>query len=276
MWIDAHHHLWQYNDRDYVWMTGEMQSLRRDFLTPDLLLAFEESGVDGSVAVQARQSLAETEWLLQIAGSDPVTRGVVGWVPVVDSDIDEHLDRFSHSPALKGVRHVLHDEPDDFYMLRDDFNRGIDRVTAHRLTYDILIFERHLPQAIRFVDRHPNQVFILDHIAKPHIFEQSLSPWRENIRELAKRHNVYCKLSGMVTEADWRCWKQDYLIPYFETVLTAFGPNRLMFGSDWPVLTLASSYKRWIDTVRSLIAGLSHDEQESISSGSAIAAYHLR
>jgi L-fuconolactonase len=257
-------------------MTGEMQSLRRDFLSPDLLSVFRESGVDGSVAVQARQSLAETDWLLQIAGSDPVIRGVVGWVPLVDSDIDEHLDRLSHSPALKGVRHVLHDEPDDFYMLRDDFNRGIDRLHRCELTYDILIFEHHLPQAIRFVDRHPNQVFIVDHIAKPRIREQVLSPWRENIQELAKRHNVYCKLSGMVTEADWSCWQQDHLVQYYETVLSAFGPNRLMFGSDWPVLTLASGYKRWIDTVRSLIAGLSRDEQESISSGSAIAAYHLR
>ena len=276
MWIDAHHHLWQYNESDYVWMTEKMQSLRRDFLAPELISEFEGAGIDGSVAVQARQSLAETEWLLQIAHSDPLIRGVVGWVPLSDSDIGEHLDRLSHNFALRGVRHVLHDEPDDFYMLREDFNRGIDRLSEYGLTYDILIFEHHLPQTIRFVDRHPNQAFILDHIAKPRIREQILSPWKENIQELAKRPNVYCKLSGVVTEADWGSWNQDQLIPYFDTVLSAFGPNRLMFGSDWPVLTLASSYQGWTDTVRSLVAGLSRDEQESISSGSAIAAYHLR
>jgi L-fuconolactonase len=173
------------------------------------------------------------------------------------------------------VRHVLHDEADDFYMLREDFNLGVDQLHARGLAYDILVFERHLPQTIQFVDRHPNQIFILDHIAKPRIREGVLSPWKENIQALAKRDNVYCKLSGMVTEAQWNSWTRDDLIPFFEIVLSAFGPKRLMFGSDWPVLTLASSYKKWSDTVRSLIAALSADEQELVSSGSAIEAYRL-
>ena len=275
MLIDAHHHLWQYNDHDYIWMTGEMEPLRRDFLTPDLRSVCEESGVEGSVAVQARQTLAETEWLLQLAEKCSLIRGVVGWIPLIEDHVGSFLDRYSQNRRLKGVRHVLHDEPDDEYMLRDDFNRGVDRLQAYNLTYDILIFERHLPQTIQFVDRHPNQVFILDHIAKPRIREEILSPWRDNIRELAKRHNVYCKLSGMVTEAKWNTWTESDLVPYFETVLSAFGPSRLMFGSDWPVLTLACSYRRWTDCVRSFVSELSTDEQQRILSGSAIAAYRL-
>lgn len=275
MLIDAHHHLWQYNDRDYVWMTDTMSRLRRDFLLAQLRSVFAQSGVDGSVVVQARQTLSETEWLLQMAGSTSLIRGVVGWVPLIDADVGSSLDRLSQNPLLRGVRHVLHDESDDNYMLRDDFNRGISRLHAYNLTYDILIFERHLPQTIQFVDRHPDQVFVLDHVAKPRISEGALSPWAENIRELAKRQNVYCKLSGMVTEANWNTWTRQGLLPYFETVLSAFGANRLMFGSDWPVLTLASSYQRWSDTVQSLISDLSMDERESIESGSAIKAYGL-
>ena len=275
MWIDAHHHLWRYNDRDYVWMTGEMESLRHDFLIPELQAVLAESGIGGSVAVQARQSLAETDWLLQLAGECQIVRGVVGWVPLVDARVGECLDCLSQNPRLRGVRHVLHDEADDFYMLREDFNLGVDQLHARGLAYDILVFERHLPQTIQFVDRHPNQIFILDHIAKPRIREGVLSPWKENIQALAKRDNVYCKLSGMVTEAQWNSWTRDDLVPFFEIVLSAFGPKRLMFGSDWPVLTLASSYKKWSDTVRSLIAALSTDEQELVSSGSAIEAYRL-
>jgi len=276
VWIDAHHHLWRYNDRDYVWMTGEMESLRHDFLIPELQAVLAESGIGGSVAVQARQSLAETDWLLQLAGECPIVRGVVGWVPLVDARVGERLDCLSQNPRLRGVRHVLHDEADDFYMLREDFNLGVDQLHARGLAYDILVFERHLPQTIQFVDRHPNQIFILDHIAKPRIREGVLSPWKENIQALAKRDNVYCKLSGMVTEARWNSWTRDDLAPFFEVVLSAFGPRRLMFGSDWPVLTLASSYKEWSNTVHSLIAALSSDEQERVGSGSAIEAYRLQ
>jgi L-fuconolactonase len=211
-----------------------------------------------------------------LAGESSPIRGVVGWVPLVDARLGECLDRLSQNPRLKGVRHVLHDEADDFYMLREDFNRGVDQLHARGLAYDILVFERHLPQTIQFVDRHPNQVFILDHIAKARIRERILSPWKENIQALAKRDNVYCKLSGMVTEARWNSWTRDDLVPFFEIVLSAFGPKRLMFGSDWPVLTLASSYKKWSDTVRFLIGALSADEQELVSSGSAIEAYRLQ
>lgn len=275
MIIDAHHHLWKYNDRDYVWMSDAMTVLRRNFLIPELEYVMCESEVKGTVAVQARQTIEETEWLLGLAARHSFILGVVGWVPLGEFDAAPILERFAKHPRLKAVRHVLHDEPDDFYMLRADFNRGISMLHSYGLAYDILIFERHLPQTLEFVDRHPGQVFVVDHIAKPRIRDGTLSPWRERMRELAKRENVYCKVSGMVTEADWKTWTSDVLRPYFDVVLSAFGPRRLMFGSDWPVLTLAGEYKAWMNTFRSFISELSSDEQESICRGTAIAAYQL-
>lgn len=275
MLIDAHHHLWEYNHRDYVWMSGEMTSLRRNFLVPELEAVMHDAGVDGTVVVQARQSTQETEWLLGLAERIPFVLGVVGWVPLCAPGVETELDRFTLRPQLKAVRHVLHDEPDDLYMLRDDFNRGVALLNDRRLAYDILIFERHLTQTIEFVDRHPRQVFVLDHIAKPRIKEGTLSPWKENLHELARRQNVYCKVSGMATEADWKNWNAGQLKPYFDVVLSAFGAHRLMFGSDWPVLTLAGDYNHWVNTFRSFIAELSTDEQESICSRTAKNVYSL-
>lgn len=257
-------------------MTGEMSDLRRYFLIPELEEEAQGSGVDGTVVVQARQTTEETAWLLNQAARHPLILGVVGWVPLTDQAVEEHLDRFASDRTLKAVRHVIHDEPDDSYMLRDDFNRGVDLLQRYGLVYDILIFERHLPQAIMFVDRHPGQVFVVDHIAKPRIRDGVLSPWRERIAELAKRENVYCKVSGMVTEADWDHWTADELRTYFDIVLAAFGPKRLMFGSDWPVLTLASTYSMWMKTYRGFISGLSTDEQHSICQETATVAYHLK
>jgi L-fuconolactonase len=273
--IDAHHHLWRYNDRDYVWMSGAMTSLRRDFVMTSLEQVACESDIAGTVVVQARQSLEETEWLLDLAAQHSLLLGVVGWVPLVAPDVAQHLDRLAGDAKLKAVRHVLHDEPDDLYMLREDFNRGVGLLHPLGLVYDILIFERHLPQTLTFVDRHPEQVFVLDHIAKPGIREGLLSPWKENLTELAKRENVYCKISGMATEADWKSWTPQQLRPYFDAALAAFGPERLMFGSDWPVLTLAGSYRRWVETFRSFIAELSGDEQSEICGGTAARAYRL-
>ncbi len=275
MIVDAHHHLWKYNDREYVWMKGEMTALRRDFLIPELEQVMRESGVEGTIAVQARQTTEETEWLLDLAVRHPFILGVVGWVPLVDPDVGSYLERFVQRTKLKAVRHVLHDEPDDSYMLRDDFNRGVSQLRNFGLAYDILVFERHLPQTLEFVDRHPGQIFVIDHIAKPRIREGVVSPWRERMMELAKRENVYCKVSGMATEADWKSWTPDGFRPYFDVVLSAFGTKRLMFGSDWPVLTLAGGYGKWMSTFRSFIAELSPNEQESICRSSAIAAYGL-
>jgi L-fuconolactonase len=274
--IDAHHHLWKYNPRDYVWMTGEMQVLRRDFLMTDLQPLMRDAGVTGVVTVQARQTLEETQWLLGVAKEHREIRGVVGWVPLIAEDVEDTLSKFAANPVLKGVRHVLHDEPDDDYMLRPDFNRGIRALRRFGLTYDILIFERHLPQTIRFVQQHPDQVFIVDHIAKPRIRDGLVSPWRERLLELASCPNVFCKISGMVTEARWHAWTDRDLAPYFEIGLNAFGPKRLMFGSDWPVVTLASDYRRWVRTFREAIAALTADEQAFITTRTAAETYRLR
>jgi L-fuconolactonase len=257
-------------------MTGEMGRLRRNFLIPELLEVMHDSGVEATVAVQARQKTEETAWLLDLAERNPFILGVVGWVPLTDPAVDGLLEKFARSPRLKAVRHVLHDEPDDFYMLRDDFNRGVSLLRNYDLAYDILVFERHLPQTLTFVDSHPSQIFVVDHIAKPRIKDKVTSPWRENMSQLAKRENVYCKVSGMATEADWNTWTTDDVKPYFDVVLSAFGPKRLMFGSDWPVLTLAGGYKRWMAAFRSLIGELSAQEQSSICEGTAIAAYKLQ
>ncbi len=275
--IDAHHHLWRYLPPGPGWMAADgMESLRRDFLIDDLRVVIAEAGVTGTIVVEAERTIEETAWLSRIAASGDLICGVVGWAPLTSPVVISELERIASLPKMKAIRHPLHDEPDDQFVLRDDFNRGIAALKRFDLRYDILIFEKHLPQTIQFVDRHPDQIFILDHVAKPRIRDRVLFPWRENIRELARRANVYCKISGMVTEADWHTWSEEGLSPYIETVLEAFTPKRIMFGSDWPVVNLASSYRRWIDTVRTAIAQLSTTERERILGGTAIDAYALR
>ncbi|MGC8559148.1 MAG: amidohydrolase family protein [Phycisphaerae bacterium] len=273
--IDTHQHFWKFNPDEYGWIGPDQGVLRRDFLPPDLEPIIRSSGVTGVVSVQARQKLEETHWLLELAAAHHFIKGVVGWVPLIAKELPKILEVLAPNPRLKGVRHVLHDEPDDGYMLRDDFNLGISLLERFNLVYDILIFERHLPQAIEFVDRHPRQIFVVDHIAKPRIAAGILEPWRTNIRELAARPNVYCKLSGAVTEADHRSWRDTDLQPYVDVVLECFGPQRLMFGTDWPVCLLASAYARWVKTVEMMIGSLSDDERDAVWSGTAVKVYGL-
>ncbi len=273
--IDSHHHLWKYSSTDYPWISEAMESIRRNFLVPELAHAMRAGNIDGVVTVQARQTLSETDWLLDLASRHDFIRGVVGWVPLADPAIDSHLQRYRRHPKLKAVRHVLQDEPDELYMLGKDFNHGVSQLEDLGLSYDILIFERHLPQTIEFVDRHPTQVFVLDHIAKPKIKSQVFSPWRERMGELARRENVYCKVSGLVTEAEWSTWTENDLRPFIDAVLECFGPNRLMFGSDWPVSLLACAYEKWIDVVERSTASLSSSERERLFGGTAKAAYRL-
>jgi L-fuconolactonase len=255
-------------------MLDGMEAIRRDFLASDLARIISQAGIDGTVAVQARQQISETEFLLDAAVRNPIIRGVVGWVPLCDAAVSKDLQRLASDSKLKGVRHVLHDEP-DAYMLRPDFNRGVDRLIDYGLTYDVLIFERHLVNTIAFVDRHPRQVFIVDHCAKPRIREGLISPWREQIAELGRRENVYCKISGMVTEADWQNWSREQLLPYIDVLLQVFGPRRLMFGSDWPVMLVACPYAKWLQEVDAAISGLTPGERDRITGGTAIEAYRL-
>ena len=275
MRIDAHHHFWCYDPAEYGWIDDSMPALRRDFLPADLQREIAAVGIDGVISVQARQSLAETHWLLEQMAEHDVIKAVVGWVPLVSPDVKEILGDLAYAKALKAVRHVVQDEPDDQFLLRDDFNRGIDALAEFWLAYDILIYERHLPQTIEFVDRHPYQRFVVDHLAKPRVKAGELEPWATNLRRLAERENVYCKLSGLATEADWANWTEDQLRPYLETALEAFGPERLMFGTDWPVCLLATDYRSWYDIVQRFAARLSPDEQARILGGTACEAYRI-
>jgi L-fuconolactonase len=273
--IDAHHHLWHYRRDDYPWIRDDMEVLARDFLETELEQEASGCRIDGTVAVQARQSVDETLWLLKTAETSRLIRGVVGWAPIASPEFPKQLSDLQMNPKLKGLRHLIQDEPDDEFILRPDFNRGIAELQPSGLVYDILIFERHLPAAISFVDRHPNQMFVLDHIGKPRIAQHQLEPWRANVRELARRQNVYCKLSGLVTEADWIKWQPADLRPYVQVVLDAFGPSRILAGSDWPVCLLAAGYDRWFFTLGQFLASLSAAEQGLIYGEVAASVYQL-
>lgn len=272
--IDSHHHLWRYNSSEYDWLEGKFEMLRRDFVPEDLTHVAQEAGVSGTVVVQARQSVQETAWLLQLAQSTPLILGVVGWLPLGAPDFPSFLENFSTERLLKGLRHVVQAEAPGF-LDNVAFNAGIRALLGTGLTYDLLIFERQLQEATRFVDRHPNQIFILDHIAKPHILAGEWQPWAEGIRELAKRENIFCKLSGMVTEADPKHWSPAQLQPYLDTVLEAFTPARLMAGSDWPVLCACCTYQRWWSILAQWVAPLAQDEQANILGCTATRVYSL-
>jgi L-fuconolactonase len=274
--IDSHQHFWRYDPIQYDWIDdGDMRLLRRDFLPDDLRRATSQAGIDSVISVQARQTLEETRWLLSLAHQHDFIRGVVGWVPLASPEVNGHLEVLARHRKLVGVRHVVQGELDDEFILRDDFNRGVALLREIGLSYDILIFERHLPQTIQFVDRHPEQVFVLDHVAKPKIRSGDIEPWRRYIMELARREHVYCKVSGMVTEADPRNWSVEQLRPYFDAVLNAFGPRRLMFGSDWPVCLVGVEYGLWADVVGGWTASLSQSERDRIFGATAIEAYGL-
>ena len=273
--IDSHQHFWQYDPVEFDWIDESMQSIRTDFLPGILEPVIRASGIEGVVTVQARQSEKETEWLLELARQNDFIKGVVGWLPLAAPKLEACLEKYAGENMLKGIRHVIQGEADPDFILGIDFNRGINLLKKENLVYDILVLESQLPNTIKFVDLHPDQVFVLDHIAKPRISRNEISPWRERISELAKRENVHCKLSGMVTEADFQDWTDTQLHPYFEVVLEAFGPERLLFGSDWPVCLVATTYQDWVNLVRREIFALSQFEQKQIMGGNAERIYKL-
>jgi len=276
MRLDAHQHFWKYSRADYGWINDDMAGLRRDFLPQDLQPLLAANGFDGSIAVQARQSLEETRWLLELASHNDIIRGVVGWVDLCSPDLAAQLHQFAQNSKLVGVRHVVQDEPDDDFMLHPDFRRGISRLSEYGLAFDILIFPRQLPAAQKLVREFPDQRFVLDHIAKPLIAEGRIQPWDREIRELAKSQNVYCKLSGMVTEARWHDWEPQDFRPYLDVVLNTFSPHRLMIGSDWPVCTASAPYGRTIALVRDYIAALTSDEQQLILGENCARFYRVK
>jgi L-fuconolactonase len=275
MKIDSHHHFWKYDPVTYSWMNEKMGVLKKDYQPEDLKEEINSSNIDGVISVQADQSMRETDDLLKHANEHSFIQGVVGWFPLAEPELEGLLERYASNPWLKGVRHVVQDEPDDRFILGDAFNAGIRRLKPHNLVYDILIYERQLGASIEFVDRHPGQVFVLDHVAKPRIGDQVMEPWKTQMFDMAKRENVYCKLSGMATEADWQSWTKEDLWPYIEIALEAFGPARMMLGSDWPVARLAVEYGDWMNLCRESISSLSETERALVEGGVAAQAYDL-
>src|SRR5579871_4859529 len=269
MHIDAHQHFWIYNPTEYEWIDDSMAALRRDFLPKDLQPELQGAGFHGSVAVQARQTLEETHWLLELADRSPLILGVVGWVDLRSPEVGSQLERFAANPKLVGVRHIVQSEPDDRFLLQPDFLRGISLLEDFDLAYDILIYTRHLAVAAEFVERFPRQRFVLDHLAKPPIKRGEIETWAAGIRCLAAFPNLFCKLSGLVTEADWQHWKAEEIIPYLEVAVEAFGPGRLMIGSDWPVCLVAASYSRVIEIVKSYLDRYAPEARFAMLGGNA-------
>jgi L-fuconolactonase len=270
--IDSHQHFWHYDAARYEWIDDSMAPLKRDFLPAELRRVTTAAGVDGTIAVQARQSEDETQWLLDLGDEDPFIRGVVGWVDLCASDAARQVERLAAEPRIVGIRHAVQAEPAGF-MDRADFRRGVAAIAEHGLVYDILIYERQLTEATGFAAAFPEQRFVLDHLGKPDIRNGSLAGWRRQLQALAALPHVWCKLSGLVTEADWRTWTPTDLRPYLDAALEAFGPSRLMFGSDWPVCTVAATYDQVVALVRDAIADYSADEQALILSKTAEDVY---
>lgn len=276
MIIDSHQHFWRYNPTRDAWITDEMASLKRDFLPEDFARECDANGVTASIAVQADQSEEETRFLLNLANANRSIAGVVGWVDIQSPHVGERLRHFSRYRKLRGVRHIAQSEPDDRFLLRPNFLRGLDRVHEFGLTFDILIYPKQLPAAIELAARLPEQRFVLDHMAKPGVKTKRFEPWATQIGTLAENKNVYCKLSGLVTEADWTVWKPDDFAPYLEVIFEAFGPERLMFGSDWPVCLLAATYAQVKQSIEAYVDGHARHHKEKIFGGNAIQFYGLK
>jgi len=275
MRIDSHQHFWTYSAAAYPWIGQGMERLARDYLPPDLAPLLAAEAIDGSVAVQARQSVEESDWLLRLAAAHPLVKGVVGWVDLRSDQVGDDLEALAADPKFVGVRHVVQDEPDPRFVLGEAFLRGLRQLGSHGLTYDLLLHPEQLPAAIELVGLMPEQPFVVDHLAKPRIAIGELDAWARDIRAIARHQNVCCKVSGMVTEAVWQGWARDDFTPYLDVVLDAFGPARLMAGSDWPVCLLAGEYADVVAIPREYFAGLSSTERSLIHGGTATRFYGL-
>lgn len=275
MRVDAHQHFWQYTAAEYPWIGEGMERLACDYLPADLAPLLAAEGLAGSIAVQSRQTVDETRWLLDLATKHREILGVVGWVDLRSEDVGGQLQEFASNPRFVGVRHVVQDEPDVRFLLGEAFVRGVRQLHGYGLTYDLLLFVPQLPAAVELVGMIPEQRFVLDHLAKPQVKLGSLAPWRADIQALARHSNVTCKLSGMVTEAAWQGWKREDFTPYLEIALDAFGPARLMYGSDWPVCLLAAEYSDVFGIVADFLGRLSEAEREQILGTTAVRFYGI-
>ena len=274
MTIDSHQHFWQYQPQRDTWITDEMGRIKKDFLPVDLSPILRESKIEGCVAVQADQSEKETDFLIKCAHQNSFVRGIVGWTDLQSPGVQARLEYYYQFQEVKGFRHVVQTEPDDF-LLDDNFCKGIALLEQYNFTYDILIYPRQLTAALKFVKRFPRQSFVIDHLAKPLIKQQQLKPWKQQLQQIAMHENVSCKISGMVTEADWANWKPSAFKSFLETTLEAFGSKRVMYGSDWPVCLLAATYDQQLQIIRDFISPLSTAEKRAIMGENAARFYHI-
>ncbi len=275
MVIDSHQHFWIYEAEKHAWIDDDMKVIRKNFLPEDLKTIYQENGIGGCVAVQADQTLAETDFLLDLAQKNDFIKGIVGWVDLRASNIETVLEKYSHFQKLKGFRHVVQGEADHNFMLRPDFLNGIAALEKYNFTYDILIFPHQLGAALELVKRFPKQKLIIDHIAKPYIKDGFYDGWATLMKAISEYPNVYCKLSGMTTEADYNNWTAEQIEPYMQLVLDAFGANRILFGSDWPVCLVAGNYTKTKELVTNFIAKLSTKDQAAIMGANAMQFYNL-
>jgi L-fuconolactonase len=274
--IDAHHHFWQFDPVRDNWITAEMSVIARDFMPADLLPVLERNGIDGTVLVQTCHTEDDTRFMLQLANENDFIKGVVGWVNLQSLNLEDRLKHYAQYPKMKGFRHVLQSDPDEQLMLRDSFKNGISLLNKYNFTYDILIYPNHLKYAAELVAEFPDQKFVVDHMAKPYIKDKLMDQWKEDIEALSRYQNVYCKVSGMLTEADWYAWHTDDFTPYLDAVFNAFNTNRVMYGSDWPVCKLAGGYNRALEILQIYASRLSLQEQEQLFGGNAIDFYDLQ
>ena len=274
MRIDSHQHFWKYDSQRDSWINDEMKVLKKDFMPADLKIIFKENLIDGCVAVQADQSERETEFLLSLANKNQFIKGVVGWVDFGKRDVNDSLSYFSAHKKIKGFRHIIQAEPAGF-LLSDTFQRGITKLNKYNFTYDIVISPKQLIEAYIFVKKNPNQKFVIDHLAKPSIKENGFKHWKKLIEPFSVLENVYCKLSGLVTEADWTHWKEENFKPYLDEIVNKFGINRIMYGSDWPVCLLAASYQKQLLIIENYFQLFSQSEKEKVFGKNAIQFYNL-
>ncbi len=274
MTVDSHQHFWNYQPQRDTWITEEMNVIRKDFLPDHLSLLLKENKIEGCIAVQADQSEKETDFLIKCVRNHSFVKGIVGWTDLQSPGVQARLEYYYQFHEVKGFRHVVQSEPDDF-LLRESFCNGIALLEQYAFTYDILVYPHQLPVALTFVKKFPNQFFVIDHLAKPPVRQQQLKPWKQQLQQIAMHENVFCKISGLVTEADWKTWKPTNFKPYLDTALEAFGPKRLMYGSDWPVCLLAASYQEQLQNIRQFIDPLSAAEKKAIMGENAVRFYHL-
>lgn len=273
--IDAHQHFWKYHPVRDSWITDDMSVIQKDFLPEDLQPVLQQHNIEGCVAVQADQSEEENQFLLSLAAQYHFIKGVVGWVDLRVDHIEERLVYYQQFPKLKGFRHILQGEADRALMLKPEFLRGIAALQPYHFTYDILIFPDQLQYAKELVAQFPQQKFVMDHMAKPYIKDKLIDDWKKDMQAIAQYPNLYCKISGMVTEGDWKGWKEKGFYPYLDVVVEAFGINRIMFGSDWPVCLVAATYKQMLDIVQNYFSSFTSEERTLFFGGNAMQFYNL-